>query len=184
MANIGTVYRSSYKKEGKDIPLIMLDIRTLTQRKKLTISVNKLKYPSGVVGNEIAQGKEEHPDYHIWANFSNRGEAIPSVVVGNLKDAVSENGVAYKRGKLFDPFVSKENIYFTLFAAYEDDKIKNPNLLYNVVAEPYRRMTQQSNEYQQPAHATYDTSNDSYETVQQTPEKPQAIDADLDEIPF
>ncbi|MDQ7067752.1 MAG: hypothetical protein Q9M40_07155 [Sulfurimonas sp.] len=182
MANIGTVYKSSYKKDGVDVPLIMLDIRTLTQRKKLTISVNKVKYPSGAVTGAIADGKSEYPDYHIWANFSNRGESIPSVIVGNIKDAVSDGGLKYKRAKLFDPFVSKENIYFTLFSVDDDAKLVNPNLLYNVVAQPYRKPTTQDSQYQQQANPTYDTANDTRETIPAT--QTQAIDVDEDEIPF
>ena len=188
MANIGRVYKDSYTKGGQVYPLITLDIRTLTQRKKMTISVNKVKFPDGKVGGPIAQGKEEHPDYHVWANFSNRGESTPSVIVGNIKDAVSEGGLAYKRGNIFDPFVQKESIYFTLFAVNDEEKI-DENHLYNVVAQPYRKMNNDSNNngYATPAYdagttqnKTYDTRNDTVERVPNT----EPIQVDEDEIPF
>jgi hypothetical protein len=118
MATIGRVYKSSYAKDGKVYPLIQLDIRTISLRKTFTISVNKLKYPSGNINETPVQGKEDHADYHIWANFSNRGESLPSVIVGSVKNAVSENGLHYKNGKIFDPFLSRDNVYFALFEKY------------------------------------------------------------------
>jgi len=138
------VYKSSYKKGTEVIPTIVLDIRTITLRKQFTIALNKLKFPAGKLGTPIAEGKEEHPDYHIWTNLSNRGESLPSVIVGNIKNAVSEKGVEYKRCKIFDPFISRENIYFTLFTVDIEKRI-DENHLYNVVAEPYRKMTQDNN---------------------------------------
>ena len=172
MAQIGRVYKDSYKKDGKEFPLLILDIRTITTRKKFTIAVNKFKYPSGAVNGVVTQGKEDYPDYNIWYNTSSKGESLPSVIVGSIKNAVSENGLAYKRARIFDPFVSKYSIYFTLFAVDADKKI-DANHLYNVVAEPYRNMnTQDTN---QTAHPTYDTANDTRENISQD---------DEDEIPF
>lgn len=140
MATIGRVYRDTYynKKTEKNEETIILDIRTITTRKQLTISVNRLKYPEGKVNQNISPGKEDHPDYHIWANFSNRGESLPSVIVGNMKNYTSEDGrTQFKRGKIFDPFVSTTaNITFTLFATAPEKKI-NENHLYDVVAEAY-----------------------------------------------
>jgi len=160
MANIGTVYKSSYKKGNEVIQAIILDIRTITLRKQFTISVNKLKFPDGKIGTPIAEGKEDHPDYHIWTNFSNRGESIPSVIVGSIKNAVSERGLEYKRCKIFDPFISKENIYFTLFSVDKEKRI-DENHLYNVVAEPYRRMPQDNSGYKQNVQPSY--GEDQYE---------------------
>ena len=167
MAQIGRVYKDSYVKNGKEFPLLVLDIRTISIRKKFTISVNKNKYENGDVTSIAVQGKEEHPDYHIWYNFSNRGESIPSVIVGNIKNAISDGGLAYKRAKIFDPFLSKENIYFTLFSVDADKKI-DKNHLYNVVAEPYRKITTGSHDYTQEAHPSYsknDTSTASESTT-------------------
>lgn len=155
MANIGRVYQDSYvNKAGVKTSMITMDIRTLSFRKKFTIAVNKLKYPDGVVNANIVQGKEDHPDYHIWYNMSNRGESIPSEIVGNVRNAVSDNGLAYKRATLFDPFLSKENIYFTLFAVDQEKKIDKDHL-YNVVCQPYRKMNDTSNE-SRPSEPSYD----------------------------
>jgi len=157
MAQIGRVYKDNYTKGGKTFPLVTLDIRTITVRKKFTISVNKMKFPEGKTvaqGGIAVSGKENHPDYHIWTNLSNRGESLPSVIVGNIKDAVSEGGLAYKRAKIFDPFVQKESIYFTLFAVDDDKKI-DENHLYNVVAEPYKKMDNSAANDNAPATANY-----------------------------
>jgi len=185
MAQIGRVYKDSYVKGGNVIPLIILDIRTITVRKKFTISVNKIKFPEGKTvaqGGVPVQGKEEHPDYHIWTNLSNRGESLPSVIVGNIKDAVSENGLVYKRAKIFDPFVQKESIYFTLFAVDDDKKI-DENHLYNVVAEPYRKMSNTQGQDNAPAQASYasESSNQSYEKQDGST---IPIEINEDEIPF
>jgi len=190
MANIGTVYKDSYIKDGKDIPLIKLDIRTITQRKKFTISVNKHKYVDGVLKKEnIIQGKEEHPDYHIWANFSNRGESIPSVIVGSVKNAVSQHGLAYKSAKIFDPFISRYSIYFTMFEASVEDKEKNKDLLYNVVASPYQPNATSNNSEPQayPSYDTQQSNQQSYTTSNgnSVPVEEQNIPTDPDEeIPF
>lgn len=185
MAQIGRVYKDSYTKGGVEYPLIMLDIRTISVRKKFTISVNKNKYEDGKITSLPVQGKEEHPDYHIWHNFSNRGEFIPSVIVGNIKNAVSESGLNYKRAKLFDPFLSKENIYFTLFEVEKDKKI-DENHLYNVVAEPYRKMTQ-SNDYSQQAQPQYEQNAKTYKKQDGTniPMTTESIPIDYEEeTPF
>lgn len=167
MANIGKVYRDSYEKDGKQVPLIMLDIRTISIRKKFTIAVNRLKWESGVVGKgALAAGKEEHPDYHIWYNMSNRGESIPSEIVGNIKDMISENGVKYKKGNIFDPFIQKEAIYFTLFPIDEDKK-RDKNQLYNVVAQPYRKMNNNNNYQQQAAQPNYKQQSNTTQTQEQ-----------------
>jgi len=174
MANIGIVYKDSYQnQEKKSVQFIAMDIRTITVRKKFTISVNKFKYPDGVVNANITQGKEDHPDYHIWCNMANRGESGKSEIVGNIKDAISENGLTYKKGKLFDPFVSRYNIYFTLFSI-DDDKKKDKDHLYNVVAQPY---TQQSSNRQQ-------SSNEPPEYVYENIDTGSAASYDDDEAPF
>jgi len=186
MANIGIVYRDSYKKEGKDIPIIMLDIRTISIRKKFTISVNKNKYPDGVVNDNIVQGKEDYPDYHIWCNMANRGETGRSEIVGSIKDAVAEgSGLKYKRCKIFDPFISEKNIYFTLFSVDEDKK-RDASHVYNVVAQPYQKPQSEYNNTQneQTAQPSYDGQNipTTYETVDKN--SVPSIDVDEDEIPF
>jgi len=174
MAQIGRVYSDSYTKDRKKYPLIILDIRTITTRKKFTIAVNKMKYPDGVVNENITQGKEDYPDYNIWYNTSARGESLPSVIVGSVRNSVSENGLAYKKARIFDPFLSKHSIYFTLFSVDDDKKI-DANHLYNVVAEPYRNMNNTSNQTNQTAVPTDNSSNDSYENISQD---------EADEMPF
>jgi len=186
MAQIGRVYKDSYIKGGNVIPLITLDIRTITVRKKFTISVNKIKFPEGKTvaqGGVPVQGKEDHPDYHIWTNLSNRGESLPSVIVGNIKDAVSENGLAYKRAKIFDPFVQKEAIYFTLFSVDADKKL-DENHLYNVVAEPYRKMQNQDMQNSAPAQASYAQQETQQSYTKQDGSQIPVVEVDEDEIPF
>lgn len=136
---IGKVYKSQYKHKvsGDMIDTIIMDIRTISIMKTFTVSVNILKFPSGKIGSPIAQGKEDHPDYHIWANFSKRGESLASQIVGNLKNKKSEDGVNYKKGHIFDPFVSPNKIYIAWFAVKDDRKI-NDEHIFNVVAEPYK----------------------------------------------
>ena len=190
MANIGRVYKSGYtNKEKVFIPTIMIDFRTISAKHTFSISVNKLKYPDGKIDGAIVAGKEEHPDYHIWANLAKRGESGWSEIVGNLRNAVSEQGLAYKRGTLFDPFISKENIYFTLFSVDDEKKI-DENHLYNVIAQPYRNMANsdnsQNNSTAQPSYepqATYAKTNGSTVPVH-TENIPAPIDVDEDEIPF
>jgi hypothetical protein len=130
---IGRVIRDSFEKDGKTFPTLIMDIRTMSVRKKFTISVNKYKYPDKNVEGVPVSGKEGEPDYHIWHNFSGRGESIPSVIVGSIMNAIGQGGTAYKRAVLFDPFISPYEIGFTLFEAKGDGDV-----LYNVVAEPFR----------------------------------------------
>ena len=185
MANIGRVYKSSYVNKDKVVVnTIMLDIRTISAKQTFTISVNKMKYPDGVVNANIAVGKEEHPDYHIWANLAKRGESGWSEIVGNVRNAVSEQGLAYKRAVLFDPFLSKENIYFTLFSV-ESEKRVDENHLYNVVAQPYRNMSsaEHTNYTAQPS---YGEAGQTYtkQDGTQIPITTEPIDFNEDEIPF
>lgn len=192
MANIGRVYKSSYVNKDKVVVnTIMLDIRTLSVKHTLSISVNRLKYPDGVINGNVVAGKEEHPDYHIWANLAKRGESGWSEIVGNVRNAVSDQGLAYKRAVLFDPFVSKENIYFTLFSV-EPEKRVDENHLYNVVAQPFRNMSHDNSSnnnqaaqpsYEQPS-ATYAREDGTQVPIYNAP-LPAPIDIDEnDEIPF
>lgn len=192
MAQIGTVYKDSYKSGNEQVPIITLDIRTMTFRKKFTLSVNKFKYPDGKINGIIAAGKEDHPDYHIWANFSGRGESIPSVIVGNATNLISPNRVAYKRCKIFDPFVSKENIYFALFAVDKEKRI-DENHIYNAVADPYRNTTTSngSNHQQsaQPSYGGEEWENSKPASPAQSAKVPVKVETvpkevDEDEIPF
>jgi hypothetical protein len=177
MANIGKVYKDSYKgKDGKDVPILTLDIRTISTRKKMTISVNKMKWESGKVGvGDVISGKEEHPDYHIWYNMSSRGESIPSEIVGNIRNMVSDSGLKYKKGSIFDPFIQKEAIYFTMFEIEETKKL-NPNELYNVVSQPYRRVQNTTHNTQQ--------ATPNYATQQNEDNEPPLDYYDDEEIPF
>jgi len=176
MANIGKVYKDSYEKDGKKIPTIVMHIRTLTMKKEFTIAVNKFKWESGVVGNgTAAQGKENHPDYHLWAMLGKRGEVV-NEIVGSIKDAVSEGGLKYKKGNIFDPFIQKESIYFTLFAVDKENK-KDSSHIYNVVAQPYRKQNYTNDQTQsaQPNYNQPPNNND---------DAPDLNIPDNDEIPF
>jgi hypothetical protein len=128
---IGRVYRDSFEKGGKEYQTLVLDIRTISVRKKFTIAVNKHKYKDGDVNAVPEAGREHEPDYHIWHNFSARGESIPSVIVGGIRNMTGQGG-AYKRATLFDPFLSPYETGFFLFEAKEGGDV-----LYNVVAEPF-----------------------------------------------
>ncbi len=161
MAQVGMVLQESYKKDGKDIPLIVMDIRTITFRKKFTIAVNKLKFPEGKIDGAIAAGKEDHPDYHIWYNVSNRGESLPSVIVGSVKNHVSEGGFAYKKAKIFDPFISQHALYFAIFPVDKEKKVCE-NHLYNIVAEPYHAQNNNYANTQASALLAYAQENDGY----------------------
>lgn len=140
---IGKVYKSQYKHKlsGEMIDTIIMDIRTLTLMKTFTVSVNILKFPSGKIGSPIANGNEDEPDYHIWANFSKRGESLKSVIVGELNNKRSEDGVRYKKGYIFDPFASPNKIYIAWFEVKGDRKI-NDEHIFNVVAIPYKPINQ------------------------------------------
>lgn len=187
MANIGRVFKSSYTNKDKVVVnTIMLDIRTISAKHTFSISVNKLKYPDGIINTNIVAGKEEHPDYHIWANLAKRGESGWSEIVGNIRNAVSDQGLAYKRAVIFDPFLSKENIYFTLFSVDADKKI-DENHLYNVVAQPYRNMSNASGmQNTHSAQPSYGESQPTYtkQDGSQIPMESEPIDYDPDEIPF
>jgi len=187
MANIGRVYMDSYIKDKKEVSFIQLDIRTITERKKFVISINKLKYLDGIrKQSNIIQGTEDHPDYHIWANFSNRGESVPSVIVGSIRDMVSSGGKEYKSAKMFDPFLSKHSIYFSLFSVNDEEKKKNPEMLYNVVASPYRASENSNNGGYNAQQAEADYTNTSNEP-QQTYAKADGSKIPIDEtheIPF
>lgn len=175
MANIGRVYKSSYMKGDEKIPLLILDIRTISIKKEFTISVNKHKYADMRVDGAVTQGKEEHPDYHIWCNHAKRGESGRSEIVGSIKNAVSEDGnVKYKRASIFDPFISEKSIYFTLFNVDENKKA-DANHLYNAVAQPYRNMNT-GTETQQHTQASYEP--------QASYANQNVKDEDGDEIPF
>jgi hypothetical protein len=69
----------------------------------------------------------------------------------------SLTGLKYKKGNIFDPFIQKEAIYFTLFSIDEDKKIDKDHL-YNVVAQPYIK-NQNNNQTNQQAEPNYETTN-------------------------
>lgn len=132
MRQIGRVYKDSFVKDQKSYPLLILDIRTITVRKKFNISINKTKFPDGKIGSPV-QGTEAQPDYHIWYNVSARGESLPSVIVGEISNAVSQSGLAYKKGKLHDPFLPRD-VRFSLFSV-EDDKKIDKDHIYNAMTD-------------------------------------------------
>jgi hypothetical protein len=91
---IGRVYEEDVNVKGQLQKYIKLDIRTITQRKKLTITPNTSK----------ASGEDY--DYFVWHNPSSRGESVMSDIVGGIfeKDGVMTNGM------IFDPFVPNGKI--------------------------------------------------------------------------
>lgn len=133
--NIGRVLKAVYlNSEKKEVPFILMDIRTITVKKEFTVAVNKLKYSDGKISKEsLIEGKESLSDYCVWYNTAKRGESLPSSVVGGINNVTSKDGVEYKTGFIFDLFVQKEPIVFSLFAVKEEEK-QNENHLYNVVA--------------------------------------------------
>jgi single-stranded DNA-binding protein len=107
---------------------------------------------------------------------------MPSEIVGSIKDAVKvETGLKYKKGNIFDPFIQKEAIYFTLFNIDEDKKT-DKNQLYNVVAQPYRKINNNNQGYNnnQAAQPTYEQpANNQAPTNNEPP-----MEFDNDEIQF
>jgi len=132
MTIMGRVLKGFYEKEGKKYPQLVLDIRTITVKKKFTLDLNKMKYPTGKL-DEIKKGCEKLPDYSIWYNINNRGEGLPKVCMGHINNMKSKEGKDYKQGFIYDPFVQKEPIYFTLHSVDEDRKSEE-NHLYNVLS--------------------------------------------------
>ncbi len=131
---IGRVLKDSYesKKDGKTYPQLVLDVRTITVRKKFNINLNKHKYPTGKL-DKIKEGCEDFPDYLVFYNVNGRGESLSQVHVGNIDNDESTKGVPFKKGFIFDPFVQKEPLYFTMHGVDESKKSEEAHI-YNVVA--------------------------------------------------
>lgn len=168
MAIVGRVYRDSFEKDNKKVQTLVMDIRTLSVRKKFTISVNKYKYADGNVEGVPHSGHELEPDYHVWYNFSARGESIPSTIVGNIRNMVGNNG-PYKSALLFDPFISPYEIRFALFPPKGDGDV-----LYHVVAEPFRSASDRNTlPAAEPHTAAYDRNGRDVPVVTETIPKEQ-----------
>jgi len=125
--NIGKVFNDSYETKGLKIPILTLDIRTVSFKRKFTISVNRYKWQSGAIGQGIPfSGEENSPDYHIWYNIANRSEAMPSEIVGSIDRKDSKNCV------ILDPFSANGCIKFKLIPTTKENRL-NKEHIYNAV---------------------------------------------------
>lgn len=152
--NIGRVLEEEYvDKEGIKQKSKVLDLRTLAIRKRFNISLNKNKYPGG---KNIATGQEEKADFHIWYNFANKGESGMSEIVGGFKRAVSENGLSYLRGYIYDPSFDGGILWIS---AFEVDKSKphQGEHTHNIVWSPPKKKEQSRQE--QRAEPSYHYGN-------------------------
>ena len=132
---IGRVYTDVFEKDGKEFQVIRMDIRTISFRKKMTIAVNREKWAKGNPPAKLTSEISDAPDYFIWANFSGRGESIPSQVVGHMFNRYGEDGsLVHKDGVVFDPAVSGGELRCRLQEVAKDQKI-DANDLYRVVWE-------------------------------------------------
>lgn len=134
--NIGRVLEERYTdKEGKEQKSKVLDLRTLTVRKRFNISLNKNKYPDG---KAVAAGQEEKADFHIWYNFANRGESGMSEIVGGFKRTTSEGGLEYLRGYIYDPSFERGILWISAFAV-DKSRPYEENHTHNIVWSPPKR---------------------------------------------
>lgn len=155
--NIGRVLEEEYTaKDGTKQKSKVLDLRTLTLRKRFNVSLNKNKYPDG---KTVAAGQEEKADFHIWHNFANRGESGMSEIVGGFKKAVSENGLNYLQGYIYDPSFEGGILWISAFAV---DKQKQPDAqhTHNIVWSPKKKEYTQNGYHQdQRAEPSYHQGN-------------------------
>lgn len=144
--NIGRVLEEEYvDKEGLKQRSKVLDLRTLTIRKRFNVSLNKNKYPDG---KTVAAGQEEKADFHIWYNFANRGESGMSEIVGGFKRAVSEGGLNYLRGYIYDPSFAGGILWVSAFAV-DKNKPHQDGHTHNIVWSPPRKKEYTPNGYQE-----------------------------------
>lgn len=179
--NIGRVFNETYKnREGKEVVNRVLDLRTLAGRKKFSISINKNKYD----GTKVKEEMEDKPDFHIWYNFSNRGESLPSEIVGSIKNAVSDGGVAYKKGNITDPSFDGGVLWFAMFEVEKEKKLTD-NHTHNVSWSPPRSQSQNYSNNSAPAtpRAEYYQSNTPTNDTRASDEPPADF-YDDEEIPF
>jgi len=128
---IGRILRVKEERFGKIHTELVMDIRTISLKKKFTIDMNKIKYPDGDM-NSPKEGCEDYPDYLLWYNVNAKGEALPREHIGNISNIVSGDG-SVKRGFIFDPFIQAEPIYFSIFPV-EKEKVTEEGHLFNVLA--------------------------------------------------
>jgi hypothetical protein len=134
--NIGRVLEEEYTdKEGKKQRGKVLDLRTLTLRKRFNVSLNKNKYPDG---KTVAAGQEEKADFHIWYNFANKGESGMSEIVGGFKKAVSEKGLNYLRGFIYDPSFAGGILWISAFTV-DKEKPHADGHTHNIVWSPLKK---------------------------------------------
>lgn len=178
--NIGRVLEESYtSKDGKEQKSKVLDLRTLTIRKRFNVSLNKNKYPDG---KTVADGQEEKADFHIWYNFANKGESGMSEIVGGFKRAVSEGGLSYLRGYIYDPSFAGGILWISAFAT-DDTKPHAPNHTHNIVWSPpkKREFTPNGNYQEQRAEPSY--YQGSVPVYEESVEQPH-YEVEDEEIPF
>ncbi len=161
--NIGRLLKGENKwtsQDGTPQESDVLDIRTTTFRKRYTLSVNIKKHSSGkVIPSQVKEEDKDKPDWHIWWNPSNRGESLPSEIVGSLKLSKSEKGLIYQRGSIQDPTFDGGVMWISVFVLTEDDKKTQLNHHGNIVlSAPRKQQNNNQNGYsqQEMAQPTYD----------------------------
>lgn len=128
---IGKVHKDSFDKNGQTHQVIRLDLRTIMFRKKMTIAINRDKWPDGDPGRQAPQkSKDGEPDYHLWANFSGRGESMPSQVVGRMDNVYDQDGKQWKYGEVYDPSFGPEGLKFRLDAIPKEAKVDKDDLYF------------------------------------------------------
>lgn len=127
---IGRVIKEKVECAGVTYTELVMDIRTITTRKKFNINLNKIKYPDGDI-KKPKEGYEDFPDYLLWYNINGKGEALPQEHVGNISNAISKDGKEYKKGFFYDPFISTQPIYFSIHPV-EKETVEGH--IFNVVA--------------------------------------------------
>lgn len=177
--NIGRVLEEEYvDNNGVKQKSKVLDLRTLTLRKRFNVSLNKNKYPDG---KTVAEGQEEKADFHIWYNFANKGEKGMSEIVGGFKKAVSEGGLNYLRGFIYDPSFVGGILWISAFAT-DDTKPHAPNHTHNIVWSPPKKKEYVPNANYQEQRAEPAYYQDGIPTYVEN--IPAVYDPEDDEIPF
>lgn len=111
-------------RNGNEKSSDVLDIRTSMFRKKYAVSVNIKKHKDGEVKpNQVLAEDLNKPDWHIWWNPSNKGESLPSEIIGSLRlKKKEETGLIYQSGMLNDPTFDNGVIWFSVFLVDDENK--------------------------------------------------------------
>ena len=161
--NIGRLLKAENKwtdRQGNEKSSDVLDIRTSNFRKRYTVSVNIKKHKTGVVKpSEVNHENLNKPDWHIWWNPSNKGESLPSEIVGSLKlKKKEETGLVYQSGQINDPSFDNGVMWISVFIVDDKNKKTKENHHGNIAWSPPQRQTMSQNQnYNQPmAQPTYE----------------------------